>query len=98
MNRWTCNDDEYSPLATLFFNTEAGSIRSLFNESEYYKIEKFNLALFAVCWYVFTIITYGVWVPAGLFLPGIIMGGAMGRLYTMMIQEWFGYIDNGELR
>jgi H+/Cl- antiporter ClcA len=32
-------------------------------------------------------VTYGVWVPAGLFLPGIIVGGAMGRVYTFIIYE-----------
>jgi len=32
-----------------------------------------------------TITTYGVWIPAGLFLPGIIMGGALGRLYTNVV-------------
>jgi H+/Cl- antiporter ClcA len=47
---------------------------------------------------LFTIITYGVWVPAGLFLPGIIMGGAMGRLYTALIQNVFDYYDADEIQ
>jgi len=84
-NPWVCKSDEYNPLATLFFNTEAGTIRSLFHDSEYYKIDLSDLIVFGTTWYIFTIITYGVWVPAGLFLPGIIMGGAMGRIYTMII-------------
>ena len=33
-------------------------------------------------WYLFTITTYGVWVPAGLFLPGIIVGCAVGGIYA----------------
>lgn len=43
---------------------------------------------FAV-WYFFTITTYGIWVPAGLFLPGIITGGAMGRLYSRAYESIF---------
>lgn len=34
-----------------------------------------------------TITTYGVWVPAGLFLPGIIIGCTIGALYSNL-QMW----------
>ena len=53
--------------------------------------------MFGVLWYVFTITTYGCWIPAGLFLPGIIMGGSMGRFYTVAVQQWKGYTDYSEL-
>jgi H+/Cl- antiporter ClcA len=33
-------------------------------------------------WYCLTIITYGTFVPAGLFLPGMIVGCALGALYA----------------
>jgi H+/Cl- antiporter ClcA len=46
---------------------------------------------------MFTITTYGVWCPAGLFLPGIIMGGSMGRFYTVGMQRIQGYTDNDEV-
>ena len=81
-NQWNCPDKQYNALATLFFNTEAGTIRSLFSENSEYTITSTNLAIFTSVWYLMTILTYGVWIPAGLFLPGIIVGGAMGRLYT----------------
>jgi len=72
-------------LATLFFNTEGGTIRNLFKKSKYFEISTTNLAFFGLVWYFFTITTYGVKIPAGLFLPGIIMGGAMGRLWAVII-------------
>ena len=37
--------------------------------------------MYAGVWYLFTITTYGVHVPAGLFLPGIIIGCALGTIY-----------------
>jgi len=40
-------------------------------------------------WYIFTITTYGVWVPAGLFLPGIIVGCAIGAIYEEINQKVF---------
>lgn len=87
-------------MATLFFNTEGGTIRSLFHDDGEgnYHTEPIHLLVFISCWYIFTITTYGVWIPAGLFLPGIIMGGAMGRLYTFLIQDTFHYIDGNEVQ
>jgi len=35
---------------------------------------------FIAVWYIFTITTYGTNVPAGLFLPGMIIGCAVGDL------------------
>lgn len=39
-----------------------------------------KLIFFAV-WYMFTITTYGTNVPAGLFLPGMIIGCILGSIY-----------------
>ena len=94
---WDCDENFYSPLATLFFNTEGGTIKTLFKKSKYFDITAFDLALFGAVWYIFTIITYGVFIPAGLFLPGIIMGGAMGRLWGYFIQYLFNYTDSAEI-
>lgn len=69
----------------MFFNTEKGIIKSLFTADDHNKFETINLFVFGLVWFVFTITTYGVWIPAGLFLPGIIMGGALGRLYTNIV-------------
>lgn len=33
-----------------------------------------DMLLLALTWYVFTVLTYGVSIPSGIFLPGIIMG------------------------
>ena len=36
-------------------------------------------------WYLMTIVTYGTAVPAGLFLPGILIGCSLGRMVTLFI-------------
>ena len=46
------------------------------------------MAVFCAIWYGFTIVTYGVSVPAGLFLPGMIIGCAVGSLYAMAVDAW----------
>ena len=71
-----CSDREYSPMATLFFNTEGGTIRSLLSKAVTLNIyETFS---FLLSWYILFITTYGVQVPSGVFLPGIIIGLAVG--------------------
>lgn len=43
-------------------------------------IEYWNMFGFLIVWYFFTITTYGTFVPAGLFLPGMIIGSALGQV------------------
>lgn len=47
---------------------------------------------FFLTWYLFTITTYGTFVPAGLFLPGMIIGCALGRSIFNVVDD-FGWID-----
>jgi H+/Cl- antiporter ClcA len=83
--QYTCVKGEYNPLATMFFNTEGDAIRSIISGFEgpggIFSTD-WHLVIFALAWYFWTIVTYGVWVPAGLFLPGIIIGCAVGGCYA----------------
>lgn len=40
-----------------------------------------NMLIYMGLWYTFTILTFGVWVPAGIFLPGMLVGCSLGLLY-----------------
>lgn len=40
------------------------------------------MIVFACVWYFWTIVTYGTQVPSGLFLPGMIIGCALGEIYA----------------
>ena len=44
-----------------------------------------QMFLFFSIWYFFTITTYGTNVPAGLFLPGMIIGCALGAMYSKAV-------------
>ena len=84
--QYNCQEGYYSPLATMFMNTEGDAIRSIiegFEGPDYVMSYNWNLIFFALMWYWWTIVTYGVWVPAGLFLPGIIIGCAVGGVYAI---------------
>jgi len=48
-----------------------------------------DITIYLVVWYGLTIVTYGVWVPAGLFLPGILIGCSVGILYMDVLVYGF---------
>ena len=48
-----------------------------------------DIVIYFLVWYGLTIITYGVWVPAGLFLPGILIGCAVGIIYMDVLVYGF---------
>ena len=77
----------------MFMNTEGDAIRSIIGGFEYINgvnSRGWHLLIFAATWYFWTIVTYGVWVPAGLFLPGIIIGCAVGGCYAELQATAFG--------
>lgn len=76
--RFWCGKDSYDPNSSYFFATEGVVIKNLIDRRIMFK--PFNLLVFTTTWYFFMCITYGTNVPAGLFLPGVIVGCAMGDL------------------
>jgi chloride channel 7 len=48
-----------------------------------------NAAIFILIWYTFTCITSGTVVPAGIFLPCILIGCALGSLYAPLHNKMF---------
>jgi len=59
------------------------------------KLTLTEILVFMGCWYFFTIITYGTNVPAGLFLPGMIIGCCLGQTYTLIIEN-IGIINENQ--
>ena len=86
-------EDEYNPLATLLFNTQSQTIKSMLNDDVYFGT--LQLFVFFLIWYIFTITTSGTAAPLGIFLPCIIIGCALGHIYGNIVDELFpSDIDN----
>lgn len=84
--KYKCGENQYNPLATLLLNTEGTVIKAFLN-----KLAVFDYAplfLFFIIWYLFTVLTYGTAVPAGLFLPGILIGCSLGRMVGLFIETY----------
>jgi hypothetical protein len=45
----------------------------------------YNLMLYLALWYFFFVTTYGIWVPAGVFVPGMLIGCTLGLLYLQLL-------------
>jgi H+/Cl- antiporter ClcA len=80
ISRGWCKEDYYNPLATLMWKTEAGVIRQFMDSN--IDSTRAQMIVFASVWYFFFVTTYGIFLPSGLFLPGMIIGCAIGDLYN----------------
>lgn len=83
--QYRCPEGTYNPLASLLMNTEGSAIKALFNESFNYNATE--MLVFFLIWYVLCMLTYGTFVPSGLFVPGILMGCGLGHWIEQVIEE-----------
>lgn len=69
----------YNGLATIFFNTQDDAIRNLFSAKTKQEYSVPVLMTFTTVFYLLAIISIGVSLPTGLFVPSILCGAAYGR-------------------
>ncbi|KAK4434016.1 Chloride channel protein CLC-d [Sesamum alatum] len=80
-----CGEKEYNDLATIFFNTQDDAIRNLFSAKTIHEFSAQSLLTFLVMFYSLAVVTFGTAVPAGQFVPGIMIGSTYGRLVGMFV-------------
>ncbi|CAL9053990.1 unnamed protein product [Musa banksii] len=80
-----CPPDQYNDLASLFFNTNDDTIRNLYSAGTDNVFQKTSIILFLITSYFLGIISYGLAVPSGLFVPVILTGATYGRLVGMLM-------------
>ncbi|KAG6420135.1 hypothetical protein SASPL_116654 [Salvia splendens] len=84
-----CGDKEYNDLATIFFNTQDDAIRNLFSAKTIHEFSAQSLLTFLVMFYSLAVVTFGTAVPAGQFVPGIMIGSTYGRLVGMFAVNFY---------
>lgn len=80
-----CPPGHYNDLASLFMNTNDDAIRNLFSsgtENEFYMS---SLFIFFAAVYSLGLVTYGIAVPSGLFIPVILAGASYGRIVGTLL-------------
>ncbi|XP_057805939.1 chloride channel protein CLC-d isoform X1 [Salvia miltiorrhiza] len=84
-----CGEKEYNDLATIFFNTQDDAIRNLFSAKTIHEFSAQSLLTFLVMFYSLAVLTFGTAVPAGQFVPGIMIGSTYGRLVGMFVVNFY---------
>lgn len=79
-----CADNEYSSAAELWFSRPAEILKTLIhNDAEAHTIQ--TLSIYTVTYYLLTIITSGLTISLGTFLPSAVIGAGAGRLLALVV-------------
>ncbi|XP_057546207.1 chloride channel protein CLC-d isoform X1 [Amaranthus tricolor] len=89
VNFYCRNENEYNDLATIFFNTQDDAIRNLFSAKTIHEFSAQSLLTFLIMFYTLAVVTFGTAVPAGQFVPGIMIGSTYGRLVGMFVVNFY---------
>lgn len=96
LSQFNCEPKEYNELASLFFVEQNVAIRHLFHlvrdelgdsdiDSATFSTE--CLVVFFSFYIVMAVVTYGLAVPSGLFVPSLLSGAAFGRLCINLLHR-----------
>ncbi|CAG9467135.1 unnamed protein product [Pedinophyceae sp. YPF-701] len=89
-------ENQYNDLATLFFNTQDNAIRNLLGSNTAHEFRISTLFIFWLFFYLLAMLTYGMCIPSGLFVPTLLTGAAYGRIVGVYMSEIGGTdIDEG---
>nr|XP_015620850.1 chloride channel protein CLC-c isoform X2 [Oryza sativa Japonica Group] len=80
-----CPPGHYNGLASLFFNTNDDAIRNLFSSGTEKEFHMSTLFVFFTAIYCLGLVTYGIAVPSGLFIPVILAGATYGRIVGTLL-------------
>eukprot|EP00878_Enallax_costatus_P009990 GHUV01010428.1.p1 GENE.GHUV01010428.1~~GHUV01010428.1.p1 ORF type:complete len:619 (+),score=131.54 GHUV01010428.1:162-2018(+) len=78
---------QYNDLATIFFNTQDDAIRNLFSSQTKSEYGVGTLITFVVMFFLLAVLSYGMALPTGLFVPSILCGAAYGRLVGVFVAD-----------
>eukprot|EP00271_Cylindrocystis_brebissonii_P004752 TRINITY_DN16591_c0_g1_i1.p1 TRINITY_DN16591_c0_g1~~TRINITY_DN16591_c0_g1_i1.p1 ORF type:complete len:534 (+),score=97.56 TRINITY_DN16591_c0_g1_i1:171-1604(+) len=96
VNFYCPHKNEYNDLATIFFNTQDDAIRNLFSSKTVHEYNAHTLISFLVIFFALAVLTYGLAVPAGQFVPGIMIGATYGRIVGILLVKMYGRADIDE--
>uniref|UniRef100_A0A383VTF4 Chloride channel protein n=1 Tax=Tetradesmus obliquus TaxID=3088 RepID=A0A383VTF4_TETOB len=86
-----CSDGTYNDLAVLAFNPQGFKIQALFS-APHGTFHVTSLLLYSAIYYFLAAITYGAFIPSGLFTVSLIFGGCFGRIWAEVLLK-LGLID-----
>ncbi|KAL0424206.1 UNVERIFIED_CONTAM: Chloride channel protein CLC-b [Sesamum radiatum] len=94
LQTFNCPKGYYNDLATLLITTNDNAVRNIFSINTPTEFHIFSLTIFFALYCILGLITFGIAVPSGLFLPIILMGSAYGRMLGIAMGP-YTKIDQG---
>eukprot|EP00662_Eupelagonemidae_sp_cell21_P026866 gene26866-58471_t len=93
---WGCSNEttglpsttRYNDLATYFFTQTEDTVRHLFHSPARFAYSSLSAHFFP--YFFLTVLTYGIGVPSGLFLPSLALGATMGRFFAQGVMDVTG--------
>lgn len=83
-----CSVGQHNVMAALWFNTPESTLKNLFhNRDGTWNMQ--TLTVFVVTYFFISCVTYGLSVSSGLFIPGLMLGAAWGRLFGIVLNGMF---------
>ncbi|KAK6798861.1 hypothetical protein RDI58_006564 [Solanum bulbocastanum] len=102
--QFNCPNGYYNDLATLLLATKEDAIRNIFSLNTGTEFQVISLLIFFLLYCILGVLTFGIAVPSGLYIPIILMGSGYGRLlgiamrpYTKIDQELFAVLGAASL-
>ncbi|XP_014509989.1 chloride channel protein CLC-b [Vigna radiata var. radiata] len=92
--QFNCPNGHYNDLATLLLTTNDDAVRNIFSTNTPFEYQPFSILIFFGLYCILGLITFGIAVPSGLFLPIILMGSGYGRLLGILMRPHTN-IDQG---
>ncbi|KAI4350522.1 hypothetical protein L6164_004971 [Bauhinia variegata] len=83
--QFNCPKGYYNDLATLLLTTNDDAVRNIFSTNTPQEFHPTSLLIFFSLYCILGLITFGIAVPSGLFLPIILMGSGYGRLLGILM-------------
>ncbi|XP_061370262.1 chloride channel protein CLC-b-like [Gastrolobium bilobum] len=83
--QFNCPNGYYNDLATLLLTTNDDAVRNIFSTNTTHEFQASSILIFFVLYCILGLITFGIAVPSGLFLPIILMGSGYGRLLGIIM-------------
>lgn len=90
--RFVCPPGEYSAMSSLWLKTSEG-VSSTFMVLQEGIWSMKTLAIFFVVYYFLAVITYGLSVSSGVFIPSLLIGATGGRIVGLILLYYFGPVQ-----
>ena len=92
-----CDEGSYADIGSLFLVNSEDAIRQLFHFSSTNAFSLSSLAIFFIGYTITAVISYGIAIPSGLFIPSLLSGAAMGRLVGDSIYAFLVHVGRQDL-